>query len=62
VKIFQQKIYDARGANLMISLCIASSVKSGPAQKRKVTPDVINAMTFPVSILKIKGYFAGDSI
>jgi predicted RNA-binding Zn-ribbon protein involved in translation (DUF1610 family) len=39
----------------MISLCIASSVKSGPAQKRKVTPDVINAMTFPVSILKMFG-------
>ena len=37
----------------MNSLCIADSVKSGPAQEREVTPDVINAMNFLVSILKI---------
>jgi len=40
-------------AYLMNSLCIADSVRSGPAQERKVTPDVINAMNFLVSILKI---------
>jgi hypothetical protein len=37
----------------MNSLCIADSVRSGPAQERKVTADVINAMNFLVSILKI---------
>ena len=37
----------------MNSLCIADSVRSGPAQERKVTPDVINAMNFLASILKI---------
>ena len=34
----------------MNSLCIADSVRSGPAQERKVIPDVINAMNFLVSI------------
>jgi hypothetical protein len=37
----------------MNSLCIASNVRSGPAHERKVTPDVINAMSFLVSILII---------
>jgi len=37
----------------MNSLCIADNVRSGSAQERKVTPDVINAMNFLVSILKI---------
>ena len=33
----------------MNSLCIADSVRSGPAQEKKGTPDVINAMNFLVS-------------
>jgi hypothetical protein len=40
-------------AYLMKSLFTADSVRSGSAQERKVTPDVINAMDFLVSILKI---------
>jgi hypothetical protein len=49
----------------MNSLCIAGSVRSGPAQGGKVTPDVISAMNFLVPILKIfpwlsaKGLFCG---
>jgi hypothetical protein len=39
-------------ACLMNSLCIADSVRSGPAQERKVTPDVTNATSFLVGILK----------
>jgi hypothetical protein len=53
VKTFPYKIFDAVAAYLMNSLCIADSVRSGTAQARKVTADVINAMNFPVSILKI---------
>jgi len=53
VKIFQQKIFDAVVAYLMICLCIADSVRSETAQERKVTPDVINVMNFLVGILKI---------
>jgi hypothetical protein len=40
-------------AYLMKSLCIADSVRSGLAQERKVTPDVINAMNSLVSISNI---------
>jgi hypothetical protein len=40
-------------AYLMNSLSIPDSVRSGPAQERKVTPDVINAMNFLVSISNI---------
>jgi len=47
------KDINAMAAYLMICLCIASSVRLEPAQERKVTPDVINATNFPVSILKI---------
>jgi len=52
----------------MNGLCIADSVRSGTAQKRKDTLDAINAMSSLVSILKIfhdhwqKGYFAGYSV
>jgi len=53
VKTFRQKILNAVAAYLMNSLCIAGSVRSGPAQKRKVTPDVTNAMNFLVGIFKI---------
>jgi len=34
-------------------LCTADNVRSENARKRKVTPDVINAMNFLVSILNI---------
>jgi hypothetical protein len=40
-KIFQQKIFNAVAAYLMICLYIASSVRSGTAQKRKDMPDAI---------------------
>jgi len=40
-------------AYLMNLLCIAGSVRSGSAQERKVTQDVINAMSFLVSIFII---------
>jgi hypothetical protein len=40
-------------AYLMNSLCTADSVRSGNAQERKVSPDVINALDFLASILKI---------
>ena len=40
-------------AYLIYSLCIADSVRSGLAQERKVTEDVINAMNFLVSIWQI---------
>ena len=53
VKPFPRKIFDAVAAYLMNSLYIADNVRSGTAQGRKVTPDVINAMNFLVSILKI---------
>ena len=53
VKTFLPKIFDAVAAYLMNSLCIANIVRSGPAQKRKDSPDAINAMNFLVIILKI---------
>jgi hypothetical protein len=53
VKIFQQRIFVAEAAYLMIYLCIASSVRSENARKIKDMPDAINAMNFPASILKI---------
>jgi integration host factor subunit beta len=46
-------IFDAEAAYLMNSLCIVVSVRSGIVQKKKDTPDVINAMIFLVITLKI---------
>jgi hypothetical protein len=37
----------------MNSLCIADNVRSGSAQERKVTPDVINAMNSLANTLTI---------
>jgi len=37
----------------MNSLCIADNARSGPAPKKRVTLDVINAMNFPASTLTI---------
>ena len=48
-----ENIRNAVAAYLMNSLCIANSVRLGTAQERKVTPDVINAMNFLVSMLTI---------
>jgi len=62
VKIFQQKIFDAKAAYLMICLCIASSVRSGLAPRKKVTLDVTSAMNSPVSILNLKYYMATVAI
>ena len=46
-------IFDAEAAYPMNSLCIVVSVRSGIVQKKKDTPDVINAMIFLVITLKI---------
>jgi hypothetical protein len=53
VKTFPSKILNAAAAYLMNSLCTADSVRSGPAQGRKVIRDAINVTNFLVSILKI---------
>jgi hypothetical protein len=57
---FPPRIFDAVAAYLMNSLCIVVSVRSGIVQKRKDSPDVINAMiftchhieNFPMTIVK----------
>jgi hypothetical protein len=46
-------IFDVEAAYLMIGSCIVDSAKSGIAQKKKDSPDVINATNFLVIILKI---------
>jgi hypothetical protein len=53
VKTFPPEIFDAVAAYLMNGLCIVAGVRSGPAQKRKDSPGVINAMIFLVIIFKI---------
>ena len=53
-------IYGAKGAYQMIGLCIVRSVRLGLAQKTKVTPAVINATNFPVSIYGIYPTFWGN--
>jgi hypothetical protein len=53
VKNFPPRTFDAVAANLMNGLCIAASVRSGIARKKKDTTDVINAMNFLVTTLKI---------
>jgi len=52
-KIFQQKTFNAAAACRIGVLCIAGSAKSGNAHRRKVSPDAINAMSFPAGTLKI---------
>jgi hypothetical protein len=53
VKTFPLMIFDAVAVYLMNGSCIVNSVRSGIAQKKKDSPDVINATNFLVIILKI---------
>jgi hypothetical protein len=53
VKTFPPEIFDAVAAYLMNGLCIVAGVRSGPAQKKKDSPGVINATNFLAIILKI---------
>jgi hypothetical protein len=50
---FQPKIFDAGGACPTTGSCIAGSVKSGTAPKKKDMPGVISATSSPVGTLKI---------
>lgn len=52
-KILQTKTSDAMVVCPMIFLCIASSVQSGIAPKKKVTPAVTSVRPFPASTLII---------
>jgi hypothetical protein len=53
VKTFPPMIFDAVAAYRMNSLCIVANARSEIAQKRKDSPDVINATNFLVITLKI---------
>jgi hypothetical protein len=53
VKTFPPMIFDAVAVYLMNGSCIVASARSEIAQKRKDSPDVINAMIFLSIILKI---------